>query len=66
MLQSATIQKISFLENIPTIQIKGRTFPIEINYLKEPTENYIETAMDITMSIHLNEGEGDILIFLSG
>ncbi|KAJ4368160.1 hypothetical protein N0V83_006516 [Neocucurbitaria cava] len=48
------------------IGIEGRTFPVEVQYLLEPTNNYVETAVDAVMSVHENEGEGDILVFLTG
>ncbi|CAO2654748.1 Nn.00g114810.m01.CDS01 [Neocucurbitaria sp. VM-36] len=48
------------------IGIEGRTFPVELQYLLEPTNNYVEAAVDAVMSVHENEGEGDILVFLTG
>ncbi|KAH7398256.1 ATP dependent RNA helicase-like protein [Pyrenochaeta sp. MPI-SDFR-AT-0127] len=48
------------------IGIEGRTYPVEIQYLLEPTNNYVEAAIDAVMNIHESEGEGDILVFLTG
>lgn len=48
------------------VSIEGRTYPVEIQYLFEPTNNYVEIAVDTVMNIHENEGQGDILVFLTG
>ncbi|GLT99458.1 hypothetical protein SLE2022_168960 [Rubroshorea leprosula] len=46
--------------------IPGRTFPVEIFYTKEPESDYLDTALLTVLQIHLNEPEGDILLFLTG
>ncbi|KAM0559373.1 hypothetical protein ACHAPJ_004397 [Fusarium lateritium] len=48
------------------ISLEGRTYPIDILYLESPAENYVEKAIDVVFDIHTQEGEGDILIFLTG
>ncbi|KAF1839351.1 P-loop containing nucleoside triphosphate hydrolase protein [Decorospora gaudefroyi] len=48
------------------IGIEGRTYPVEIQYLQEPTNNYIEAAVEAVVKIHEHEPEGDILVFLTG
>lgn len=48
------------------ISIEGRTYPVDTFYLAEPTNNYVERAVDTVMDIHTNEDEGDILLFLTG
>jgi ATP-dependent RNA helicase DDX35 len=48
------------------VGIHGRTHPVEVQYLQEATNNYVERAVDAVMDIHKNEAEGDILIFLTG
>lgn len=48
------------------VGIEGRTHPVEIQYLVEPTNNYVEAAVDAVMNIHDNESTGDILVFLTG
>ncbi|KAF9771939.1 hypothetical protein IL306_010408 [Fusarium sp. DS 682] len=45
---------------------EGRTYPIDILYLESPAENYVEKAVDVVFDIHTQEGEGDILVFLTG
>ncbi|KAF2027667.1 P-loop containing nucleoside triphosphate hydrolase protein [Setomelanomma holmii] len=48
------------------IGIEGRTYPVEIQYRIESTGNYIEAAVDTIISIHAQESDGDILVFLTG
>ncbi|KAF1846739.1 ATP dependent RNA helicase-like protein [Cucurbitaria berberidis CBS 394.84] len=48
------------------VGIEGRTFPVEVQYLLEPTTNYVEAAVEAVMSIHENERGGDVLVFLTG
>lgn len=48
------------------VGIEGRTYPVEIQYIVEPTNNYVETAVDAIINIHANESDGDILVFLTG
>ncbi|KAJ6200439.1 P-loop containing nucleoside triphosphate hydrolase protein [Bipolaris maydis] len=48
------------------VGIEGRTYPVEIQYLQEPTNNYVEAAVDTVVKIHKHENEGDILVFLTG
>lgn len=46
--------------------IPGRTFPVDITHVKEPVDDYVEAALSAVMQIHLTEGPGDILVFLTG
>jgi ATP-dependent RNA helicase DHX8/PRP22 len=46
--------------------IKGRTFDVEKQYLTQATDDYVETALQTVMMIHLREPPGDILVFLTG
>lgn len=48
------------------ISFEGRTNPIDILYLDTPAENYLEKTIDVILSIHEQEGAGDILVFLTG
>ena len=64
-------------DKVSVISLEGRTYPVDVMYLDEPTENYIETAIKTVMDIHLKanlerslsllqEPQGDILLFLTG
>ncbi|KAF4336354.1 ATP-dependent RNA helicase DHX35 [Fusarium beomiforme] len=48
------------------VSLEGRTYPIDILYLESPAENYVKKAIDVVFDIHTQEGEGDILVFLTG
>ena len=69
IVTSATLdsEKFSkFFGNCPIFRIPGRTFDVEIFYAKEPEYDYMEAALITVMQIHLTEGPGDILVFLTG
>jgi ATP-dependent RNA helicase DDX35 len=48
------------------VNLEGRIFPIDIQYLEEPAEDYVERAVRTVFDIHTQESEGDILVFLTG
>ena len=48
------------------ISISGRTYPVDIHYLQQPAEDYLEAAIKTVFSINEREDDGDILIFLTG
>ncbi|KAF8475013.1 P-loop containing nucleoside triphosphate hydrolase protein [Kalaharituber pfeilii] len=48
------------------ISLEGRMFPVDIHYLEAPTDDYVEKAVQTVFDIHLKEGDGDILVFLTG
>ncbi|KAF8544033.1 pre-mRNA splicing factor [Trichophaea hybrida] len=76
VVSSATLQAEEFLQfftdgeekkDVATIVgIEGRCYPVDCLYLEEPTEDYVERAVQTVFDIHLKEGEGDILVFLTG
>ncbi|KKK21668.1 hypothetical protein P175DRAFT_0452838 [Aspergillus ochraceoroseus IBT 24754] len=48
------------------ISLEGRMYPVDMLYLESPAEDYVERAVKTVFDIHLQEAEGDILIFLTG
>ncbi|KAL1306733.1 hypothetical protein AAFC00_005398 [Neodothiora populina] len=48
------------------VSLEGRMFPVDIHYLTSPAEDYVDHAVRTVFEIHSQEGEGDILIFLTG
>ncbi|TGO80034.1 hypothetical protein BELL_0016g00080 [Botrytis elliptica] len=48
------------------ISLEGRMFPVDILYLENPAEDYLEKAIDTVFDIHTKEPDGDILVFLTG
>jgi len=70
IVTSATLdsEKFSgFFGDAPVYQIPGRTFPVQIEYLRSPCADYVETAVQKALQIHCNGRlTGDILIFMTG
>ncbi|KAI6863945.1 ATP dependent RNA helicase [Hortaea werneckii] len=80
VVSSATIEAEHFLqffaaddedigENQKTariVSIEGRAFPVDIHYLTDPCEDYLERAVHTVFDIHTSEPAGDILVFLTG
>ncbi|KAI9753468.1 MAG: hypothetical protein M4579_005152 [Chaenotheca gracillima] len=48
------------------ISLEGRMYPVDTLYLEEPSEDYVERAVQTVFDIHTKELEGDILVFLTG
>lgn len=48
------------------ISLEGRMYPVDILFLESPAEDYVERSVKTVFDIHQHEGEGDILIFLTG
>lgn len=48
------------------VSLEGRMFPVEVAYLEEPTPDYVRAAAETAWKINLQQGSGDILIFLTG
>jgi ATP-dependent RNA helicase DDX35 len=48
------------------VTVEGRAYPVDIHYLSDPCEDYLERAVQTIFDIHSSEPEGDILVFLTG
>jgi ATP-dependent RNA helicase DDX35 len=48
------------------VSIEGREHQVDLQFLAEPAENYVESAVETVMEIHKSEDKGDILLFLTG
>ncbi|AFZ80821.1 helicase associated domain HA2 containing protein [Theileria equi strain WA] len=69
IVTSATLEAekfSSYFFNCPIFTIPGRSFPVEILHVKEQEHDYLEASLQAVLHIHLNEGPGDILLFLTG
>lgn len=58
------LKKDSAISSI--ISLEGRTYPIDVLYLDESAEDYVEKAVSTVFDIHSNEPKGDVLVFLTG
>lgn len=41
-------------------------YPVDVLFLEDPTEDYVERTVKTVLDIHIQETNGDILIFLTG
>lgn len=49
------------------VEIKGRMYPVELFYLKEPCRDYVQKALETVCLIHRsNAVNGDVLVFMTG
>eukprot|EP00667_Euglena_gracilis_P002128 EG_transcript_2127 len=56
----------AFFGSVPIFYIRGRTFPVEVRYTKNPVTDYVDAAVKQAAAIHLGGAPGDILIFMTG
>eukprot|EP00796_Vickermania_ingenoplastis_P005532 gene5532-3990_t len=69
IVMSATLEEKRFqtyFPEAPLVHISGRMFGVEVYHSRMPEANYVEAAIRTATQIHLYEGDGDILIFLTG
>lgn len=69
IIMSATLDATKFqkyFHDAPLLAVPGRTHPVEIFYTPSPEQDYVEAALRTVLQIHATEGEGDILLFLTG
>ncbi|XP_069768030.1 probable ATP-dependent RNA helicase DHX40 isoform X3 [Narcine bancroftii] len=75
VVMSATLdtEKLSvFLHSCPVYYISGRTYPVKELFcnLIGPKDKHgmglVKEVVNVTLDIHMNESEGDILVFLTG
>ena len=57
-------EKYNFKSNI--VYVEGRQYPVDIYYLKNSCQNYVTKSVELSLDIHQNKPDGDILIFLTG
>lgn len=55
-----------FFGGAPEFFIPGRTFPVDIQFSRTPCEDYVDSAVKQVLAIHVSQGPGDILVFMTG
>mmetsp|Transcript_4588 Transcript_4588/g.10051 ORF Transcript_4588/g.10051 Transcript_4588/m.10051 type:complete len:1204 (-) Transcript_4588:149-3760(-) len=55
-----------FFGGVPVFEIPGRTFPVETFFSRSPQQDYLTAAVDQALRVHIEQPEGDILIFMTG
>ena len=69
LISSATMDANKFSEyfdDAPIFNIPGRKFPVEVYHTQAPEANYLAAAVTTIMTIHVTQGPGDVLLFLTG
>lgn len=69
LISSATLdaQKFSdFFDGAPIFMVPGRRYPVDIFYTESPESNYVTAVLSTVFQIHISQGPGDILVFLTG
>ncbi|BFZ53571.1 hypothetical protein PYCC9005_000597 [Savitreella phatthalungensis] len=69
IITSATLnaQRFSdFFGGAPRFEIPGRTFPVDVLYSRGSVADYVDAAVKQVLNIHLSQGPGDVLVFMTG
>jgi ATP-dependent RNA helicase DHX8/PRP22 len=61
-----TVQFAKYFEECPVIKMHGRCYPVHIKYGTSVASRRVEEAVNAAIRMHLHEGKGDILVFLTG
>jgi ATP-dependent RNA helicase DDX35 len=48
------------------IGVEGRQWPVTVYYAKRPVKDYVQAAVDTVLHVHRTQGEGDVLVFMTG
>ena len=56
----------TFYGGAPQYNIPGRTFPVDVLFSKTPCEDYVDSAINQVLQIHVSQPPGDILVFMTG
>lgn len=48
------------------LSVEGRGFNVQIHFVEEPVQDYVQSAVSTVLSIHEREPMGDILVFFTG
>ncbi|OQD70118.1 hypothetical protein PENDEC_c026G07027 [Penicillium decumbens] len=69
LISSATMDAQKFqkyFDDAPIFNIPGRRYPVDVHYTSQPEANYLAAAITTVFQIHVTQGQGDILVFLTG
>jgi ATP-dependent RNA helicase DHX8/PRP22 len=56
----------SYFDNCPYLVMVGKCYPVKLLWNSTLSNFRVEDSVQAAMKIHLNEGLGDILVFLTG
>ncbi|KAI6676907.1 hypothetical protein NL676_037703 [Syzygium grande] len=69
IIMSASLDACVFSEyfgGARAVHVQGRQFPVDILYTLHPQPDYLDATLITIFQIHLEEGPGDVLVFLTG
>lgn len=69
LISSATMDARKFqkyFDDAPIFNIPGRRYSVDVHYTAQPEANYLAAAITTVFQIHITQGKGDILVFLTG
>lgn len=69
LISSATMDARKFqkyFDDAPIFNIPGRRYAVDVHYTAQPEANYLAAAITTVFQIHITQGAGDILVFLTG
>ncbi|KAF7809030.1 Pre-mRNA-splicing factor ATP-dependent RNA helicase DEAH10 [Senna tora] len=69
IIMSASLDARVFSEyfgGAKAVHVQGRQFPVDIFYTRHGEADYLDAALITIFQIHLEEGPGDMLVFLTG
>lgn len=69
IVTSATLNTKTFsnyYNKCPVIQMHGKLYPVEVKFYSIKQSERVEETVRATIRMHLHEGAGDILVFLTG
>ena len=69
IVTSATLETELFskyFDGCPVLQMEGKCFPVDVKYLQTPANMRVDEAVNYALRLHLHEGLGHILVFLTG
>lgn len=69
LISSATMDAQKFqkyFDDAPIFNIPGRRYAVDVHYTSQPEANYLAAAITTVFQIHITQGQGDILVFLTG
>lgn len=69
LISSATMDAQKFqkyFDDAPIFNIPGRRYPVDIHYTSQPEANFLAAAITTVFQIHVTQGPGDVLVFLTG
>ena len=69
LISSATMNAQAFAaywDDSPIFNVPGRRYEVDIYQTPQPESNYLNAGIVTIMQIHVSQGQGDILMFLTG